>query len=297
MTLSKLQKRTALRFGTCRVRVNSGFLIFFIAVVLLCNPSAHAQLSGKGEIKGVVTDSSGAVVSGATVTATSTTQGTKLIRTTSSSGDFDLTPLNPDIYRIVVTANGFRTLTQENVQVNALEVSNLKLALTIGSESQSIDVSAAPPALETSNAVLGATMEQELYAALPIQMGAGGNPDQRRATDFAVLMPGVQGNETNGNATTNTGVVNGSGSRGAASSVYINGIPFTSVAGQGDTRFVWTAISVDAIDQFQVQTSGYSAIYEGMGVQNYSTKSGGNKYHGSAYEYFRNTALENQERI
>ena len=123
-------------------------------------------------------------------------------------------------------------------------------------------------------------------------MGAAGSPDQRRATDFAVLMPGVQGNETNGNLTTNTGVVNGSGSRGAASAVYVNGIPFTSVAGQGDTRFVWTAISVDAVDQFQVQTSGYSALYEGMGVQNYSTKAGGNKYHGALYEYFRNTALD-----
>ena len=57
-------------------------------------------------------------------------------------------------------------------------------------------------------------------------MGAYGQPDQRRATDFAFLMPGVQGNNTNGNATTNTGIVNGSGSRGAVSAVYIDGIPF-----------------------------------------------------------------------
>ncbi len=79
--------------------------------------------------------------------------------------------------------------------------------------------------------------------------------DQRRATDFVYLMPGVQGNETNGNATTNTGVVNGSGSRGAASDVYVDGIPFVRAGGNGDPRYVWTAISVDAVDQFQVQTS------------------------------------------
>jgi hypothetical protein len=292
MTHTKIQSQTTLRRGASNVRVFSGLLLLLTAITLLWSSSASAQLSGKGEIKGVVTDSTGAVVPNATVTATSTTQGTKMVRVTSSGGDFDLSPLNPDIYKVTVTAKGFETVTQENVHVNALEISDLKVSLTIGSENQSIDVSTAPPALETSNATLGATMEQELYAALPIQMGAAGSPDQRRATDFAVLMPGVQANETNGNLTTNTGVVNGSGSRGAASSVYVNGIPFTSVAGQGDTRFVWTAISVDAVDQFQVQTSGYSALYEGMGVQNYSTKSGGNKYHGALYEYFRNTALD-----
>ncbi len=116
--------------------------------------------------------------------------------------------------------------------------------------------------------------------------------DQRRATDFAYLMPGVQGNETNGNATTNTGVVNGSGSRGAVSDVYVDGIPFVRAGGNGDPRYVWTAISVDAVDQFQVQTIGYSAIYEGQGVMNYSIKHGGNQYHGSVYEFFRNTALD-----
>jgi hypothetical protein len=292
MTFSKIQRQSTPRRGASGVRAFSGLLVLLTAIVLLWNSPASAQLSGKGEIKGVITDSTGAMVPNATVTATSTTQGTKVTRTTSSAGDFDLSPLNPDIYRVTVSAKGFETVTQENVHVNALEITDLKLALTIGSENQSIDVSAAPPALETSNATLGATMEQEMYAALPIQMGAAGSPDQRRATDFAVLMPGVQGNETNGNLTTNTGVVNGSGSRGAASAVYVNGIPFTSVAGQGDTRFVWTAISVDAVDQFQVQTSGYSALYEGMGVQNYSTKAGGNKYHGALYEYFRNTVLD-----
>ena len=62
--------------------------------------------------------------------------------------------------------------------------------------------------------------------------------------------------------------------------------------GNGDPRYVWTAISVDAVDQFQVQTIGYSAIYEGQGVMNYSVKQGGSSYHGSVYEFFRNTALD-----
>jgi hypothetical protein len=105
-------------------------------------------------------------------------------------------------------------------------------------------------------------------------------------------MPGVQGNETNGNATTNVGVINGSGSRGAAAAVYVDGVVFVRAGGNGDPRYVWTAMSVDAIDQFQVVTTGYSAVYEGQGVMNYTIKQGGSKQHGSVYEFFRNTELD-----
>ncbi len=292
MTFNKIHRQATLRRGTSIFRAFSGLFVLLTAIALLWSSSASAQLSGKGEIKGTVTDTTGAVVPGATVTATSATQGTTFTRTTSSAGEFDLSPLNNDIYKVTVTAKGFQSLTQENVHVNALEVSDLKLTLTIGSENQSVDVSTAPPQLETSNATLGATMENDLYSALPIEMGAYGNPDQRRATDFAFLMPGVQGNNTSGNATTNTGIVNGSGSRGAVSAVYIDGLPFVRAGGNGDPRYVWTAISVDAVDQFNVQTTGYSAIYEGQGIQNYTVKAGGNQYHGSLYEFFRNTALD-----
>ncbi len=91
MTFIKIQSQATVRRGTSKVRVLSGLLVLLTAMVL-SSSSASAQLSGKGEIKGVVTDSSGAVVPGAVVTATSATQGTKVSRTTSNSGDFDLTP-------------------------------------------------------------------------------------------------------------------------------------------------------------------------------------------------------------
>ena len=253
---------------------------------------AKAQLAGKGEVKGRITDPSGAVVPNATVTVTDTATGISTTRTTSASGDYDVSPLDPGIYTVTVAAQGFQKQTQTELHVNALEIADYNPVLTVGSASETVTVSSAPPQLETSNATLGATMEQEMYSALPIEMGAYGQADQRRATDFAFLMPGVQGNNTNGNPTTNTGVVNGSGSRGAVSAVYIDGLPFVRAGGNGDPRYIWTAISVDAVDQFQVQTSGYSAIYEGQGIQNYTVKAGGTKFHGSVYEFFRNTALD-----
>lgn len=93
------------------------FPILLAAAVLFCISPASAQLSGKGEIKGIVTDPSGAVVSGAVVTATSTTRNIKVTRTTTSSGDYDLSPLDPGSYTVVVTAQGFQT-TRRNTSTS-----------------------------------------------------------------------------------------------------------------------------------------------------------------------------------
>jgi hypothetical protein len=268
-----------------------GWLVV-LAVVMMAPFGAMAQLSGKGAITGSAADKTGAVIPGATVAASNDATGITTKTTTTGAGDFNLSDLDPGIYTVTTTAKGFEKLVQKNIHVNALESQTYNPVLAVGGADVQITVTAEPPALETSNATLGTTMEQETYAELPVMMGAYGNADQRRATDFAYLMPGVQGNETSGNATTNTGVVNGSGSKGAASDVYVDGIPFVRAGGNGDPRYVWTAISVDAIDQMQVQTSAYSAIYEGQGVMNYSVKQGGAKQHGSVYEFFRNTALD-----
>jgi hypothetical protein len=210
---------------------------FVVLLTIAFTSAAVAQLSGKGSIRGTVLDQTGAVVGNATVTAINKGTNVRTVRATTSAGDYELSSLDPGDYVVTVSAQGFEGFKQQNVHVNALEVANLNVKLTVGASTETVTVTEAPPALETTNATLGATMEQAMYAALPLEMGAGGNFDQRRATDFALLMPGVQGNETNGNATTNVGVINGSGSRGAAAAVYINGIPFTNASGEGDTRF------------------------------------------------------------
>jgi hypothetical protein len=267
-----------------------GWLV--LLVVALMVPCAMAQLSGKGAITGTVTDKNGAVIPDAVVTATNDATNIATKKTTNDAGNYTFSNLDPGIYTINTTAKGFEQLVQKNVHVNAMEMQTYNPVLVVGGGSVEIVVTDQPPQLETSNATLGSTMEQESYSELPVEMGAYGQADQRRATDFVFLMPGVQGNNTNGNATTNTGVINGSGSRGAASAVYIDGVPFVRAAGNGDPRYVWTAISVDAIDQFQVHTTGYPALYEGQGVMNYTVKAGGVQYHGSLYEFFRNTALD-----
>jgi hypothetical protein len=268
-----------------------GWLVLLV-IALMAPFCAQAQLSGKGAVTGTVTDSTGAVIPGASVAATNDATGITTTTTTTGAGDFNFSNLDPGIYTVSVSAKGFEKLIQKGIHVNAMESQTYNPVLTVGGPAIAITVTSALPQLETTNATVGSTMENDVYSELPVEMGAYGQTDQRRATDFAFLMPGVQGNNTNGNPTTNTGVVNGSGARGAASAVYVDGVVFVRAGGNGDPRYVWSAISVDAIDQFQVQTTGYSAVYEGQGVMNYTVKQGGAKQHGSVYEFLRNTSFD-----
>lgn len=252
----------------------------------------NAQLAGTGAISGTVQDPSGAVVTGATVTATNVGTNVQTTRTTTSAGNYNITPLIPGTYTVSVSARGFQGFKQENITVDALATVGLNIKLTVGQASETVTVTSAPPVLDTTDATLGGVMDNQMYSNLPLLMGQGGSNDQRRATDFEYLMPGVQANYTNGNSTDNSGIVNGSGPKGGVSEVYIDGINLPEADGVGDPRFTWTAIGVDSIDQFQVQTAGYSAQYAGQGVENYSVKSGTNAYHGSIYEYLRNTIFD-----
>lgn len=287
-----LYDAVSLEKGFLRSAMEATFRIFEMGALLsvllaICTCGAWGQL-GAGSIQGRVTDPSGAVIPKATITAVNADTNLKTTSQSTTSGFYDVTPLHAGHYTVIVTAKGFQTLKQENVTVNALETVSLNLTLKLGTQQQSVTVTAAPPMLNTMNATTGTTMDNKVYSQLPIVM----NDDQRNATFFAYLVPGVQSNETHGNSTDNSGVFNGSGPNGDVAEIYIDGVPFTAPGGQGDPRFVWTAIPFDAINQFQVQTTGYSAQLQGQGIENYVVKSGGNKFHGSVFEYFRNTALD-----
>ncbi len=284
--IPKQNENSGHRFGLTQIPV-------WISVILLCFTllapgGAWAQLGGTGTLNGTVIDSTGAVVVGASVSARNVETGIVVTRVTSKDGLFTLSALNPGNYTITVTSPGFETLVRENVHLNAMQVLGLDLVLQVGTANQTVTVTEAPPALETENAMLGSTVEQEVYSNLPVLQ----NGTQRRATDFIALMPGVNSQPTNGGGDTNTGVINGSGSRGAVAGIYINGVPITSVAGEGDPRFIWTSMPLDAVNQFQVYTAAYPASYEGQGVINYDVKGGTNNIHGSLFEFFRNTSLD-----
>lgn len=252
---------------------------------LLADAIATGQVAGSGTIQGTVADPSGAVVSGATVVAKNVETGVQTSRKTTDAGFFVLSPLHPGEYAVTITAQGFQTLTQQHMIVVALGTLGLNPTLQLGTSSQSIVVADAPPLLHTDDATLGSSMENAVYAALPLAM----NGVPRDPSQFVGLVPGVNNASTQA-AGPSTAAFNGG--QTFQNEVYLEGMPLTSAGTQGDTRYLAFAVSVDAVEQFQVETNGAKAQYEGQGVENFVLKSGTNAFHGAAFEYFRNTVLD-----
>ncbi len=250
------------------------------AVAFLLVFRLAAQIGGAGTIKGTVFDPSGAVIPNAVVTATNLATGVETKRETTAAGLYVLAPLPAGVYKLTAAAAGFRTVVQEHVVVDALATVEVNLKLEVGATTESVTVTAAPPELNTADPRMGQTIRNEMYTALPLSMG-NGNP--RNPAAFIYLMPGVQEGGT-------FGFINGGQS--FSKDVYIEGLPITDAVRQGESRALQYGVSVEAVEQFQVETSGQSVEYNGQGSENYTIKSGTNQLHGSLYEYFRNTVLD-----
>jgi hypothetical protein len=220
-----------------------------------------------------------AEVPNARVVATNVATNIATQRTSSSAGLFTIAPLPPGVYSVTVEATGFRTLKQENLAVNALSVLSFNPVLTIGEMTETVEVTSAPPVLDTSTATLGLVVENETYANLPLQM----NNAQRDATAFGSLAPGAQGGAR-------LPIIGGTGNY--LGQLYLDGMPAETISQQGDNRLVSNAVDLDAVDQFQVVTSTPPAEYSGAGSMNFTMKSGGVKYHGQVSDFVRNTSFD-----
>jgi hypothetical protein len=256
-------------------------VLVFSLVAILSTGVAAAQITGQGAVSGTVTDPDGASIPGAKIDVRSIATNVVLSRTSTSSGYYVVSPLSPGKYTVTVTAPGFSTLAQENVNVDALQTTAFDPKLKLGQITDTITVTTAPPALQTANATLGGTIENEVYSELPVAQSSG-NP--RDPTAFAALQPGVQ-------AGGRAGVFDGTGA-GNTNELYVEGVPLTTVDSQGDTRKLQENLSIEAVDQTQIQTTGSTAQFQGLGVENYSIKQGTNQFHGNAYIFFRNTVLD-----
>jgi len=123
------------------------------------------------------------------VIAIQNASGSQSTRETTGDGLFTISPILPGTYTVRVKAPGFQEFIQQNLAINALVLTGLHVKLTVGAETSSITVNEAPPALETTNATLGLTIDKSAYQELPLSM----NNAQRDPTAFAALAPGSQG--------------------------------------------------------------------------------------------------------
>ncbi|HEY5212317.1 MAG TPA: carboxypeptidase-like regulatory domain-containing protein [Acidobacteriaceae bacterium] len=245
---------------------------------------ARAQVE-QGRFVGQITDPQGAVIPGANVKLTN--EGTNIVHkaVTNSTGQYVITPVPAGQYILSVTAPGFATTTTSSIEVQVGQIVREDLKLKIGASSQSVEVTAAAPLLTTDSATVGTVITHEQLTGLPL--------NGRGFYQLAELTPGASLQAATGNSLAiRPEIVNGnviSGIRGSATSFLLDGVDVTEQH-QGGT-FIQT--SIDALQEFSVQQSPYSAEYNrGGAFFNATTKSGTNQFHGGIFEFIRNDKLD-----
>ncbi len=257
-----------------------------LAALLLVAAPLQAQVD-TGSILGTVTDQTGAVVAGASVTLTNEGTGASLTTTTGSDGVYKFTPVRIGSYKIEASFQGFQAVSVKGIVVNVGVDVVQNFTLKPGNVTQSIEVTATTPLLESQNAAVGQVTDTKAINDLPLngrnftflaQLGAGVNTPQA---------------DTRGNAA--SGAFAANGLRPSQNNYLLDGIDNNSdtVDFLNGTNFV-VLPPVDAIQEFRVETSSFSAEFgrSGAAVLNATIKSGTNELHGSAWEFFRNDKLD-----
>ena len=258
-------------------------ILFLFAAFVVPAISALAQ-TGTTSLRGTVVDTSGAAIVHAKVTLSNPAQALERGTTTNSSGVYEFPALPPGTYLLTVEMSGFRKYEKRNLQLLVDSPGTSDVTLDVGSTSETVEVSAEPAAINTTDASLGVAFGENQVKQLPIEA--------RNVPDLLSLQAGVTytGNRSdiNKNVDTRSGAVNGAHSD--QSNITLDGVDVND-----ETRgYAFTSVlpvTPDSVQEFRVTTSNYNAN-EGRssGAQvSLVTKSGTNRFHGSAYEYHRNT--------
>ena len=252
---------------------------------------AHAQLT-TADILGTVTDATGAVVPNAQVTIKNLATGETRTGTTSASGEYTFPLLQPGHYSIMVTASGFKVSNTPDLAIEAGDRARNDAHLQLGASSETINVEAQTPLLQAESATVSSTVTAQAVQDLPL--------NGRNYVQLVQLVPGA--NEGPGNGLTSGARPD---DRRQSSSISVNGQDdtlnnFTIDGFDNNERVIGTSgvrPNVEGIQEISVQTNSYApeAGRTAGGVINIVTKSGGNRFHGSAYEYFRNDIFDSRQ--
>lgn len=257
----------------------------FVIFAFTASSMFGQSLAGLSGINGTVTDPSGAVLADAEVTVTNTDLGIERRITANNDGYFFAPSLPPAMgYEITVRRTGFSPSVVRNIQLTVGQPVTLTIQMSVAQQTESITVEDTVPLVEVTKTGVSNAVEQRQIQNLPI--------NGRRVDQFALLTPGATTDGVNGGVTFR-GVPGGN-------SFLQDGNDVTQQWGLdiAGGSVVPSSISQDAVLEFQVQTSGYSAEFGRAvgGVINTVTKSGTNSYHGTAYWFFRNRTLNAKDR-
>ena len=246
------------------------------------------QATATAELRGVVTDQNGAVVAGATVTATDNNKGTTRSVTSGSDGNYVILALPPSVYTVTTEATGFAPKTFNNVSLEVGQQATLDVNLNIGDVGAVVTVDANERALvDTDRTQQSTVITARQLNNLPI--------NRRNFLDFALLTPGVSDADNINDSTdfrvaqTPQSGLSFGGNNGRGNSINVDGS--TADTASGGARDV---LSQEAVQEFQVDRNSYNAEFGGAsgGVVNIVSKTGGNDLHGSAFGYFRDKIFD-----
>src|SRR6202790_5027775 len=272
----------------CRRHLRSFFPLFFwgtsllLLAALLAAPFSGAQSTG-GRVRGTVTDPSGGAVAAASVQLVNeATHATRQVQS-NQNGEYIFIEVSVGTYEIDVNQQGFKKYLRKGVPVNLNEVIGVDIVLQIGGSTETVEVTGAPPVVDTTSTQLGAIVNERSSTQLPL--------NTRDVFQLLQLQPGVQSQIGNNlfYGSDKPGVVTVNGGRGRSNNYSVNG---------GDSNDLFANLpavqpSPDSIEEFRVITNSFDAEYgrNSGAVVNVVTKSGTNDIHGSAYEFFRNDVL------
>jgi hypothetical protein len=270
-------------------------LLVVPCLTILFTPALRAQLYS-GRVTGVVTDQTGAVVPDATCHLVDEGKGYSFNAVTDSTGSYLMNSIPPGAYRLTVESKGFRSQTQSGILINVNQNVTVNVSLQVGPTTQSVEVTAQAPLLQAQDAATGQVVNRQFLNDIPLVT--------RSLTDLAFLTPGItevdpscspdyvpQGN-SGGECPVNNFI--SSGSRGASADFLLDGVTSSTFEAHGNIVMPMYNPSLDAVQEFNVQSSNFSAEYgfSGSTIVNMIIRSGTNQFHGSAYEFWRNSALD-----
>jgi hypothetical protein len=261
------------------------FALVVLATTALLAPPAHAQVYSSS-LTGLVTDPSGAAVPKATAVLTDEEKGFTTTTKTDTEGRFVLRNLAPGRYKLVVSAPGMRTHTQSGITLNVGQNAEADVRFELAATSETVSVEATAQLLQTQDASTGQLINQKFINDLPLT--------SRNVFNLAQLSPGVT-QAPGGSFGLNAGATNfiSNGGRNSTADIVMDGVSQTNQENNGGITTALYTPQVDAVQEFKVEQNTYSADvgFGGNTVINVVTKSGTNDFHGSAFEFLQNSAL------